>query len=79
MITTLALVATHLVAVGAGAFGWPHISTLYASYTSSKAVSAAKALVAKAEADAAALVAAKAVVASQPTPAAPAAAPPAAH
>ena len=67
MITILALVATHVVAAGAGAFGWPHVSTLVTSFKATRAVSAAKALVAKAEADAKALEAAKAVVAKGAT------------
>jgi hypothetical protein len=66
MITTLVLVATHVVALAAGAFGWPHVKTLTASYTSSRAVKTAKALIAKAEADAKALAAARAVVAAAP-------------
>ena len=52
----------------AGAFAWPHVSTLWASWSASKAVTAAKALIAKAEADAKALEAAKAVVAAAPAP-----------
>ena len=55
----------------AGAFAWPHVSTLWASWSASKAVTAAKALIAKAEADAKALEAAKAVVAAAPVAAKP--------
>jgi hypothetical protein len=65
---TIVLIVTHAVAVAAGAFGWPHVQTLVASFKASRAVTTAKALVAKAEADAAALAAAKAVVAAQPKP-----------
>ena len=55
----------------AGAFAWPHISTLWASWTASRAVTTAKALIVKAEADAKALEAAKAVVAAAPVAAKP--------
>lgn len=70
MLTILALVATHVVALGAGAYGWPHVTSLVASYKASHAVKNAKALVAQAEAAAVALKAAQALVASQPVVAA---------
>lgn len=75
--SVLVLVVTHVVVFVAGAFAGPHLATLWASWSSSRAVAAAQALIAKAEADAKALEAAKAVVAAAPvTPmSAPAAAP----
>jgi hypothetical protein len=59
----LILALTHAVAVLAGAYGWPHVSTLWTSFSANRAVKTAKALIAKAEADAKALEAAKATVA----------------
>lgn len=68
MFAIAALIVTHLAAVGAGVFAGPHITTWVSGLSASRAVANAKALVAKAEADAKALEAAKKVVASQPTP-----------
>jgi len=63
-------ILTHLVVLVAGAaggaFAWPHIATLYASWKSSRVYSAAQAVIAKAEADAKALEAARKVVAAAP-------------
>ena len=68
-------IVSHLAVLAAGAVlggvVWPHVSTLWASWSASKAVTAAKALIAKAEADAKALEAAKAVVAAAPVAAKP--------
>lgn len=49
-----------------GKFGWPLVETVYQAYKHSRALATAKAVIAKAEADAAALAAAKAVVAAAP-------------
>ena len=67
MITVFVLVVTHVVAAVAGAFAWPHVSTLWTSFSANRAVNAAKKLVANAEAAAKALEAAKAVVAKGAT------------
>ena len=68
-------IVSHLAVLAAGGVlggvVWPHVSTLWASWSASKAVTAAKALIAKAEADAKALEAAKAVVAAAPVAAKP--------
>ena len=69
MLTAIALVATHIVAAVGGAYAGPHVATIYTSWSGSRAVKAAQALVAKAEADAKALETAKAVVAAAPKPA----------
>ena len=66
---TALLVATHVAAAGVGVYAGPHVATLLAAWKGSRAVKNAAALVAKAEADAAALSAARKVVASQPKPA----------
>ena len=71
--STLLLAVSHVVAFAAGAFVWPHVSTLWTTWSASRAVTAAKALIAKAEADAAALAAAKATVAAAPVVVVPAA------
>lgn len=71
--TTVLLVVSHLVAAAAGAYAWPHVSTLWTTWSASRAVTAAKALIAKAEADAKALETAKATVAAAPVVAVPAA------
>lgn len=76
MFTALVLIITHVAAAVGGAYAGPHITTLYTSWSGSRAIKAAQALVAKVEADAKALEAAKAVVAAAPPPAAPAAPPP---
>lgn len=60
----VSLAVSHAVAFVAGAYVWPHLSTLWTSFTASRAVAAAQALIAKAEADAKALEAAKATVAA---------------
>jgi hypothetical protein len=73
MFTALVLVVTHILAAIGGAYAGPHIATIYTSWSGSRAVKAAQALVAKVEADAKALEAAKAVVAAAPKPATPAA------
>lgn len=67
---TALLVATHVAAAGVGVYAGPHVATLLAAWKGSRAVKNAAALVAKAEADAAALAAARAVVAAAPKPAA---------
>lgn len=64
--SVLVLVATHVLAAAAGAFAWPHVSTLFAGWSAGRAVKAAEALIAKAEADAKALEAARKVVATKP-------------
>ena len=72
MIEVAVLAVTHFVAAAAGAFAWPHVSTLVSSWSASRAVANAKALIAKTEADAKALEAAKQVVAAAPVVVAPA-------
>jgi len=66
-------VLTHLVVLAAGyaagAFSWSHLATLFASWKNSRALNAAQAVIAKAEADVKALEAARKVVAAAPKPA----------
>ena len=71
--SVLVLVVSHVVAAAAGAYTWPHLTTLLAAWKSSRAVADAKALIAKVEADAKALEAAKATVAAAPVVVVPAA------
>lgn len=68
MFTVVVLAVTHVVAAAAGAFAWPHVATLFASFKANRAVAAAQALVTQAEAAATALEAAKKVVAAHPKP-----------
>ena len=65
MLTALVLVVTHIVAAVGGAYASPHVVTLWTAWSGSRAVKAAQALVAKAEADAAALAAARQTVATK--------------
>lgn len=65
-------VVTHLVAAAGGAYVWPHLQTLYASFKASRAVKNAASLLAAEQARVAALEAAAKVVAAQPKPATPA-------
>ena len=61
-------VATAIAAFIVGTFEGPKIIAWFKAHSAAKAVTAAQALIAKAEADAAALVAAKKVVAAAPAP-----------
>lgn len=54
------------VSFGLGVYLGPKVTALYASWSNSRAVKTAQALVAKADADVAALAAARKVVAAQP-------------
>ena len=69
MLSVFTHVLTLAVGTVAGVYAWPHIATLYASWKNSRALSDARAVIAKAEADLAALEAAKKVVAAAPKPA----------
>jgi hypothetical protein len=60
-----------VVAFGIGVFEGPTVTKWYASWSNGRAIKAAQALVAKAEADAKALEAARKVVAAQPAKATP--------
>lgn len=66
MFTAIVLIVTHVAAAVGGAYAGPHIATIYTSWSGSRAVKAAQALVAKVEADAKALEAAKVIIHSQP-------------
>ena len=68
MLSVFTHVLTLAVGAVAGVYAWPHIATLYASWKNSRALSDARAVIAKAEADLAALEAAKKVVAAVPKP-----------
>ena len=65
MIEVAILACTHVVALLAGVYGAPHVAALWTSFSANRAVKTAKALIAKAEADAKALEAAKATVAAK--------------
>ena len=52
MLSGFTHVLTLAVGAVAGVYAWPHIATLYASWKNSRALSDARAVIAKAEADA---------------------------